>query len=471
MTTTEKLMVEADALISANPDGLVGDDRDRVEAIAGEIRQLREQDEKHQRDVRVAELETRIASGDVEVTRGDNFDKHANLNTNSDPFEAPGRETSSEVRSRALSAIERWNADDDIKEAGSKVVEKTDEVRGVAEHVLLTSHPSYVSAFNKLLRDPEGFRDILEPDERQAWSDVRAMQTRAALDIAGSVLPSPLDPSIVLTNAGVVDPMRGVASVSQTVANTKRFITSAGVTASFDAELTEVSDDTPGLTEITITMRKAQAFVQASMEAAADQEDISSEVVRMIGDAKARLEGDNFITGLGGSNEPVGIEGKLDGGASEFDPDTAEVFASVDVYGIAADLSPRWRGNATWMAELSTLNEIDKFETSNGAKLFNELGNANPSLLRRPVVENSSVDAFTDVDAAQTADNFIIFYGDFSQYQIVDRVGMVVQFIPALLATANNLPDGRVGWYATWRVGADLLNIDALRVLDILTAA
>ena len=229
--------------------------------------------------------------------------------------------------------------------------------------------------------------------------------------------------------------------------------------------------DTPGLTEITITMRKAQAFVQASIEAAADQEDISSEVVRMIGDAKARLEGDNFITGLGGSNEPVGIEGKLDGGASEFDPDTAEVFASVDVYGIAADLSPRWRQNATWMAELSTLNEIDKFETSNGAKLFNELGDANPSLLRRPVVENSSVDAFSAVDAAQTADNFIIFYGDFGQYQIVDRLGMVIQFIPALLATANNLPDGRVGWYATWRVGADLLNIDALRVLDILTAA
>ena len=302
MKTTEQLMLEADDLIAANPDGLVGDDRDRVEAIAGKIRQLREQDEKLQRDARVAELKTRIASGDVEIHQGDNFDKGANFNANSDPFETPGqRETSSEVRSRALTAIERWNADDDIKEAGSKVVEKTDEVRGVAEHVLLTSHPSYVSAFNKLLRDPEGFRDILTPDERGAWADVRAMQTRAALDISGSVLPSPLDPSIVLTNAGIVDPMRGVASISQTVANTKRFITSAGVTASFDAELTEVSDDTPTLNEVTITTRKAQAFVQASIEAAADQEDISSEVVRMIADAKARLEGANWITGLAGS--------------------------------------------------------------------------------------------------------------------------------------------------------------------------
>ena len=123
------------------------------------------------------------------------------------------------------------------------------------------------------------------------------------------------------------------------------------------------------------------------------------------------------------------------------------------------------------MAELSTINEMDQFETGNGSKQFNELGNANPSLLRRPVVENSSVDAFSAVNPAATADNFILYYGDFSQYQIVDRIGLVVQFIPALLATANNLPDGRVGWYAYWRVGADLLNIDALRVLDILTAA
>ena len=174
---------------------------------------------------------------------------------------------------------------------------------------------------------------------------------------------------------------------------------------------------------------------------------------------------------MAGSNEPIGIEGKLDGGASEFDPASAEVFAAADVYGIIADLSPRWRPNATFMAELSTINEIDQFETTNGAKLFAHLGGANPTLLRKPVVENSSVDAFSAVDVGATADNFILYVGDFSQYQIVDRVGMTIQFIPALLNASNNLPDGRVGYFATWRVGADLLNIDALRVLDILTAA
>ena len=159
------------------------------------------------------------------------------------------------------------------------------------------------------------------------------------------------------------------------------------------------------------------------------------------------------------------------GGASEVTPTTVEVFAAADVYKVAEDLSPRWRDNAKWMAELSTLNEIDQFETANGAKLFPEAGSSSPVILRRPVVENSSVDAHNDINVSATADNFIIFYGDFSQYVILDRVGMTVQFIPALLNTANNLPDGRVGWYAHWRVGADLLNIDALRVLDIATTA
>jgi len=323
------------------------DDRAAVR-IADEVITVTDRLDELERQNKVKDLKAGMASGRYQVESGTSFDKGANYNAGPDPFESPGRETPSEIRSRALSGIERWNAEDSLKESATAMMEKTDEVRGVAEHVLLTSHPAYVSAFNKLIRDPEGFRDVLTTEERGAWADVRNMQTRAALAISGAVLPSPLDPSIVLTNAGVVDPMRGVASISQTVANTKRFITSAGVTASFDAELAETSDDTPSLSEITITMRKAQAFVQASIEAAADQEDITLEVARMIGDAKARLEGANFITGLAGSNEPIGIEGKLDGGASEVDPATAEVFATADVYATAGcfESSVRWTGSS-----------------------------------------------------------------------------------------------------------------------------
>jgi hypothetical protein len=90
-----------------------------------------------------------------------------------------------------------------------------------------------------------------------------------------------MDPTIVLSNDGAVDPMRGLARVDTTIANEKRYITSAGSTFSFDAELAEVSDDTFSETEVTITTRKAQGFIQASIETWMDQPDFSSEVVRL----------------------------------------------------------------------------------------------------------------------------------------------------------------------------------------------
>jgi HK97 family phage major capsid protein len=65
-----------------------------------------------------------------------------------------------------------------------------------------------------------------------------------------------------------------------------------------------------------------------------------------------------------------------------------------------------------------------------------------------------------------------VLLGDFSQYVIVDRPGgMSVEYIPHLFNTSNNLPDGRRAWYATWRNGADVTNVDAFRLLVDKTTA
>ena len=57
-------------------------------------------------------------------------------------------------------------------------------------------------------------------------------------------------------------------------------------------------------------------------------------------------------------------------------------------------------------------------------------------------------------------------------HEILDRVGMSVTFIPpGHLKGASGRPDGRVGWYAYWRVGGESLVDEAFRVLDIATTA
>ena len=60
----------------------------------------------------------------------------------------------------------------------------------------------------------------------------------------------------------------------------------------------------------------------------------------------------------------------------------------------------------------------------------------------------------------------VLYVGDWSRYVILDRIGLSVAFISPghLLNASSNLPDGRVGWYAYWRVGAAPLTIAAFRM-------
>jgi predicted phage gp36 major capsid-like protein len=94
-------------------------------------------------------------------------------------------------------------------------------------------------------------------------------------------------------------------------------------------------------------------------------------------------------------------------------------------------------------------------------------------MLGVPFMLNSSVDPYSAVDAAATATNRVLFVGDWKNYVILDRIGTSVHYLPpgVLTNTANNLPDGRVGWFAVWRTGAEPLSISAFRMLDVATTA
>ncbi len=66
----------------------------------------------------------------------------------------------------------------------------------------------------------------------------------------------------------------------------------------------------------------------------------------------------------------------------------------------------------------------------------------------------------------------MLFVGDWSHMVILDRVGTSVFFVPPGVLQNSNAgrPDGRVGWYATWRTGAKVLATSAFRMLDVQTA-
>jgi predicted phage gp36 major capsid-like protein len=65
----------------------------------------------------------------------------------------------------------------------------------------------------------------------------------------------------------------------------------------------------------------------------------------------------------------------------------------------------------------------------------------------------------------------VLFFGDWSQFVILDRIGTSVYFVPpgVIANTDANRRDGRVGWCAMWRVGGEPLTTAGLRMLDVAT--
>ena len=368
-----------------------------------------------------------------------------------------------EVRSKALRAVETMDGLTDAdREKIEGIVRTVGNGRETAERVLLTSSPAYRTGFMKVA---SGRPELVENDERQALSRAAALSGSAG----GYAVPTPLDTTMIDTKAHSTNPFRQISRVVQTTANTWTGVSTAGVTASWDAEAAEVSDDAPTLSAPSITCYKGQAFVPFSVEIEGDWAAIESDLRDMLMLAKDDLEGAAFATGSGSA--PQGIVTAVVAGSQTVAPATAETFAIADVYAVESALEARYRRRASWVANKTWYNKIRQFDTSGGAGLWERIGAAQPAqLLGYPAYESSDMDSVLP-DAAATANNYGLVFGDFNNYVIADRVGMSIELVPHLLHTSNNLPKGQRGFLAWWRVGADSVNDSAFKVLSIPTAA
>jgi HK97 family phage major capsid protein len=272
----------------------------------------------------------------------------------------------------------------------------------------------------------------------------------------------------MLTNAGTSNAIRRIARVvTLTSGNAWNGVTSAGVTASWDAELTEVSDDSPSFTAVSVPVYKAQAFVQASVEAFEDVAGLQADVLMMFADARDRLEGAAHATGSG-SGQPTGIFTTITG-SNQIVSTTAATIGLVDLDTVYYNVPARFRANSTWVMNPKYALAIKDLGTAVSASFSGDLSQGTSgTLLGRPVVESD------DAPSTQTTtvkDSEIIL-GDFSNYLIVDKPGSTaIEFIPHLFNTANNLPDGRRGWLMHFRSGADSINDAAFRQLVDKTSA
>ena len=100
---------------------------------------------------------------------------------------------------------------------------------------------------------------------------------------------------------------------------------------------------------------------------------------------------------------------------------------------------------------------------SGGANLWVQLGNGQPSrLLGYGDFEWSDYSS-----AITTGGSSVLTFGDFNEFSIIDRVGMNVEVVPHVFATANNRPSGNRGLYAYWRTTSDVRTAAAFKTLTI----
>jgi HK97 family phage major capsid protein len=117
-----------------------------------------------------------------------------------------------------------------------------------------------------------------------------------------------------------------------------------------------------------------------------------------------------------------------------------------------------------WVAHRNIYDKVRQFATANNYHAFwTDLGGGQPpNLLGQPAYKSSAMDG----TLTALAENYVMVYGDFSNYVIVDRVGMSVELVPHLFG-ASRRPTGQRGLFMYWRVGAGSVNNSAFAMLDV----
>jgi len=360
---------------------------------------------------------------------------------------------------RAATTIERCTVRGVSDEARQRATVLAESDPTIARHILLTGNPAYGEAFQTILRHgPTVGLAMLSDEQRDA---VRAALSNTDAN-GGYSNPWYVDPTIILTNDGIAGPIRSISRVVTGTTELWNGLTSSGVTAEWLGEGSEAADKTPTVGQPSIGTVKGAAYVFASYEQEVDGQ-VVAQLPRLIQDAKVRLEEAAFATGAGSTTAPKGVVTAVAAvTASRVSPTTSGTFsAASEVYKVANAVPARHAANVTWLANKTTINTIRQFGTAVGASFLADLAMGQPpQLLGQPLRECSTM------TATVTTGSNLLLAGDFSEFLIYDRVGTTMRYDPIVVGS-NQRPTGQSGWFAFWRTGSDVTNVNAFRLLQL----
>jgi HK97 family phage major capsid protein len=421
-------------------------------------------------DDRIADLEQQLGRY-AELERMAADPKH--LEMTEQPAERRDTGPRSETRDKALKTIERHAdvMDDGRPDELERFIRRSTVMNEwVARYLTAVGDPAYRSAFGKMMADPQNGHLRFSPAEVEAVRVASQVEAERALSVGtgsagGFAVPFDLDPTIILTSSGALNPVRQLARVVTISGNEWRGVASDGVVSTYRAEGAVMADNSPTLVQPTILTRRWDSFVPYSWEVGADwpAQGLQNELTRLISDAQNVNDAAVFFGGTSSSNQPTGLMTSLGTSQQVITGSTATLVAA-DVWALKAAVPTRWQPNTTFAAPTAMVDRIYRLTPSGATTEPQLMTSRDSALVGRPVAE-WSFNAGTSVATGGT----LAIAGDFSNYVIADRLGLTAIPIPVLFSgnTAGGFgyPTGQSGLAVWGRTGANCVNVNAFRVL------
>lgn len=344
-----------------------------------------------------------------------------------------------------------------IAEHVEALLGRVDDSRGAfAQRILATGSPVYDRAFGKAVT--RGMH-TLNGDELRAMS----VYGNSGAD-GGLAVPFQLDPTVILTSDGAISPLRRIARVEQIVSKTWQGITSSGITVSRSAEGAAATGNEFSVTQPEVTPTRVIADVQFSVELDQDWSMLRSEIARLLADAKQVEEDTSFVLGDGTGQNPNGVVATLAAGSLVNATSTAGGgLALTDVDALEEALPPRFRGRASYMGNKAVYQKLRALARAEAAfagdRWVNMTADTPSQLDGYPAYEATEMSS----DYSTAAKRFLLL-GDFSQFLIVDRLGMTVEVNPHV-TNGSGRWTGQRSIVAVWRNSSKILTDNAFRAL------
>lgn len=357
-----------------------------------------------------------------------------------------------QLRDRAMRAIERaafphGRANPEQIRGHIAGLVADDDSGVLAKRMLVTGSPEFRDAFAWVVRGGT-------PTPHQ-YEMLRGIQLGEYAE-GGLLVPYTFDPTIVPTSSGVINPLRSFSRLATCMTNEWRGVSSTGMSAGYANEGSEASDNSPEFAQPIMPMHKADAWAPAAYEFDQDYAALEPTIAALLQRTKDELEATKFLTGTG-EDEPAGL---LTGATELIETATKEAFAVGDLEALEDAVPDGFLANATFLGSRKTFKEVRGFERGGATPLWWKLPGSKPEINGLPAAELSTMDSTIE------AGKKILILGDFSYFQIVDRIGMAIKLVPDVPGESSR-PTGTMGVYTLWRNSSSVLTKAAFRVLEV----